>query len=161
MIWISHHPKSSSFYLQMTHVYFTHVKISILYRLNKQQLNHLLKTNKLTLNIDKSSLIKFGWHRDCNKENKLTIQTEDEKLQQKHIAKYLGAYFDNNLSRKIKTYWEMTNFNKWKTWITEENAWFLTRKTIEKYNWKYIYIKPFTEQIYCKSLGRSTKNIFN
>ena len=27
---------------------------------------------------------------------KLKIQTEDEKLQQKDFAKYLGVYFDNN-----------------------------------------------------------------
>ena len=32
----------------------------------------------------------------------MTIQIEAEKLQQEHFAKYLGAYFDNNLSRKIK-----------------------------------------------------------
>ena len=86
----------------MTHVYFTHIRISIFYRFVKQQLNHLLKANKLTLNIDKSSFIKFGRYRDCNNENKLAIQIEDEKLQQKHFAKYLGSYFDNNLSRKIK-----------------------------------------------------------
>ena len=42
-----------------------------------------LKANKLTLNMDKSSLIKFGQHRDCNNENKLTIRIGDEKLQEK------------------------------------------------------------------------------
>ena len=57
-----------------------------------------LKANKLTLSIDKCSLIKFVRHRDCNNENKLTIQIRDEKLQQKDFAKYLGVYFDNNLS---------------------------------------------------------------
>ena len=59
-----------------------------------------LKASKLTLNIDKSSLIKFGRHRDCNNENTLTIQIEDEKPQQEDFAKYLGVYFDNNLSWK-------------------------------------------------------------
>ena len=132
MIWISHHPKSSSFYLQMTHVYFTHVKISILYRLNKQQLNHLLKTNKLTLNIDKSSLIKFGWHRDCNKENKLTIQTEDEKLQQTHFAKYLGAYFDNNLSRKIRNILRNGKFQQMK----DLEYWGKRMTSYKNNNWK-------------------------
>ena len=59
-----------------------------------------LKAKRLTLNIGKSSLIKFGWHRDYNNENILTIQIGDEKLQQKDFAKYLGVYFDDNLSWK-------------------------------------------------------------
>ena len=46
-----------------------------------------LKINKLTLNIDKSSLIKFGRHRDCKNENKLTIRIGDEKIQQKRFCK--------------------------------------------------------------------------
>ena len=37
----------------------------------------------------------------------MTIQIEDEKLQQKDFAKYLVVYFDNNLSWKKHV--EMTN----------------------------------------------------
>ena len=136
MICISHHPKWSSFYLQMTHVYFTHIRISIFYRFVKQQLNHLLKANKLTLNIDKSSFIKFGWYRDCNNENKLAIQIEDEKLQQKHFAKYLGSYFDNNLSRKIKNTLRNDKFQQMK----DLEYWGKCMTSYKKNNWKIFKI---------------------
>ena len=61
----------------------------------------------------------------------MTIQIEDEKPQQGDFAKYLGVYFDNNLS--WKKYIEMKSIKvnkelgKW-----EENVWLLTGKAIEK-----------------------------
>ena len=44
--------------------------------------------------------MKFGRNGDCNNENKLTIQIENEKLQQNDSAECLGVYFDHNLSWK-------------------------------------------------------------
>ena len=101
-----------------------------------------LRTNKLTLNIDKSSLIKFGRHRDCNNEKKLTIQIGDEKLQQKDFAKCLGVYFDNNF--RWKKHIEMTNIKVNKgVGILRKMCHFLQEKQLKNlYN---AFIKLFTE----------------
>lgn len=47
-----------------------------------KNMDNWLKADKLTLNIDKSSLIKFGRHRSCKNENKLTM-----KLRMGNISK--------------------------------------------------------------------------
>ena len=71
-----------------TYLFHSSKNISILPNDLNDSLNNIvnwLKANKLTLSIDKSSLIKFGRDRDCNNENKLTIQIENEKLQKKTL----------------------------------------------------------------------------
>ena len=51
---------------------------------------------------------------------KLKIQTDDEKLQQKDFAKYLGVYFDNNpkLEKHIET-WQISRYIK--NWSVARN----------------------------------------
>ena len=72
----------------------------------------------------------------------MTIQIEDEKLQQKDFAKYLGVYFDNNLS--WKKHIEMTNIKVDKgLGILRKMRDFLLEKILKNlYN---AFIKPFTE----------------
>ena len=72
----------------------------------------------------------------------MTIQIEDEKLQQKDFAKYLGVYFDNNLSWKKNI--EMTNIKVDKgLGILRKMRNFLLEKILKNlYN---AFIKPFTE----------------
>ena len=72
----------------------------------------------------------------------MTIQIEDEKLQQKDFAKYLGVYFDNNLSWKKNI--EMTNIKVDKgLGILRKMRDFLLEKILKNlYN---AFIKPFTE----------------
>ena len=81
-------------------------------------------------------------HKDCNSENKLTIQTEEEKLQQEDFAKYLGVYFDNNLS--WKKYIEMTNIKVNKgLGILRKMCDFLQEKQLKNlYN---AFVEPLTE----------------
>ena len=68
----------------------------------------------------------------------MTIQIEDEKPQQGDFAKYLGVYFDNNLS--WKKHIEMTNIkvNK-RVRILRKMRYFLQENL---YN---AFTKPFTE----------------
>ena len=58
-----------------------------------------LKVNKLTLNVKKSHLLIFNINKN-NYNNKMQVKLfiDKEELEQKDTDKYLGIYFDNNLT---------------------------------------------------------------
>ena len=67
--------------------------------LNKelQKVTDWLVTNRLSLNVDKSKYLIFSLN---NKRDKLNITMNNEKLQEKEYAKYLGVIIDRKLNWK-------------------------------------------------------------
>jgi len=59
-----------------------------------------LSNNKLTLNIKKTMYMIFGNKRKLNRLKELNIQIGTEKIKRTEIYKYLGVYFDSQLSWK-------------------------------------------------------------
>ena len=59
-----------------------------------------LSNNKLTLNIRKTMYMVFGNKRKLNRLKELNIQIGTEKIKRTEIYKYLGVYFDSQLSWK-------------------------------------------------------------
>ena len=57
-----------------------------------------LKANKLTLNVKKSNLLVFGSRKNGKEKSPVKLFINDEELEQKDFAKYLGVYFDKQLS---------------------------------------------------------------
>ena len=87
-------------YLQLTHVYFTLTTNNS----NKCQCTALknilnwLKTNKLKLNVKKSQIPIFNINKNNNNTMQIKLFTDKEELEQKVTTKYIGIYFDNNLT---------------------------------------------------------------
>ena len=75
----------------------------------------------------------------------MTIQTEDEKLQQKDFAKYLGVYFDNKLSWKKHT--EKTNIKVNKGLEILRKMYYLLQEK-ELKNLYNAFIKPSLSMVY-------------
>ena len=59
-----------------------------------------LSNNKLTLNIKKTMYMIFGNKRKLNRLKELNIQIGTEKIKRTETYKYLGVYFDSQLSWK-------------------------------------------------------------
>ena len=66
-----------------------------------------LKANKLTLNVKKSNLLVFDSRKNSKEKPPVNLSINDEELKQKDFAKYLGVYFDKQLSWSKHT--EITN----------------------------------------------------
>ena len=58
-------------------------------------ISNWLKANKLTLNVKKSHLFIFNIN---NNKMQIKLFIDKEELKQKHTAKYLGIFFDKNLT---------------------------------------------------------------
>ena len=78
-------------------------------RLNSEldQISNWLKTNKLTLNADKSKYMIFGSKRKLKKLSNFELKITGEILKRNDTYKYLGVHFDSllpgaNISKKQK-----------------------------------------------------------
>ena len=56
-----------------------------------------LKANKWTLNVKKSNLLVFDSRKNSKEKPPVKLFINDEELEQKDLAKYLGIYFDKQL----------------------------------------------------------------
>ena len=61
-----------------------------------------LKANKLTLNVKKSNLILYDARKNLKYNPNVKICIENNELEQKDSAKYLGVYFDKRLSWDVQ-----------------------------------------------------------
>ena len=57
-----------------------------------------LKANKLTFNVEKSNLLAFDSRKNSTENRFVKLFINDEELEQNDFAKYLGVYFDKQLS---------------------------------------------------------------
>ena len=71
-----------------------------------------LKANKLTLNVEKSNLIQFSFGKNTKNKENINITINNEELEQKDYAKYLGLFVDKNLSWRKQTENTTCKFNR-------------------------------------------------
>ena len=57
-----------------------------------------LQANKLTLNVKKSNFLVFDSRKNGKEKPTVKLFINDEELEQKDFSKYLGVYFDKQLS---------------------------------------------------------------
>ena len=102
MIYINQHLKFVFIYLLMTLAYSTQTnltkKMEIEINISLDNIANWLKTNKLILNVKKSNLLVFDSRKNPKEKPPVKLFINDEELKQKDFAKYLGVYFDKQLS---------------------------------------------------------------
>ena len=101
-----------------------------------------LKANKLTLNVKKSNLLVFDSRKNSMEKPPVKLFINDEELEQKGFAKYLGVYFDKQLSWSKHT--EITNNKLHKgIGISTKLCKHVQEETIK--NLFNSFLKPYTE----------------
>ena len=100
---INQHLKFVFIYLLMTLAYCvysnkSYKKMEIEVDISTDNIKNWLKANKLTLNIKKSNLLVFDSRKNGKEKPPVKLFINDEELEQKDFAKYLGVYFDKQLS---------------------------------------------------------------
>ena len=73
-------------------------KMEIEVNISLDNIANLLKANKLTLNVKKSNLLVFDSRKNSKEKPPVKLFINDEELEQKDFEKYLGVYFDKQLS---------------------------------------------------------------
>ena len=87
-------------------------KMEIEVNISLDNIANWLKANKLTLNVRKTNLLVFNSRKNGKEKPPVKLLTNDEELEQKDFAKYLGVYFDKQLSWSKHT--EITNSKLYK-----------------------------------------------
>ena len=86
----------------MTLAYSIHTnptkKMEIGVNISLDNIANWLKANKLSLNVKKSNLLVFDSRKNGKEKPPVKLFINDEELEQKDFAKYLGVYFDKQLS---------------------------------------------------------------
>ena len=90
----------------------SHKKMEIEVNISLDNIANWLKANKLTLNVKKTNLLVFNSRKNSKEKPPAKLFINDEKLEQKDFAKYLGVYFDKQLSWSKHIELQITNFIK-------------------------------------------------
>ena len=69
-------------------------KIEIEVNISLDNIANWLKATKLALNVKKSNLLLFDSRKNGKEKPPVQLFINDEELEQKEFAKYLGVYFD-------------------------------------------------------------------
>ena len=73
-------------------------KMEIKVNISLDNIANWVKANKLTLNVKKSNLLVFDSRKSSKEKPPVKLFINDEELEQKDFAKYLGVYFNKQLS---------------------------------------------------------------
>ena len=76
----------------------SYMKMKIEVNTSLDNIANWLKANKLILNVKKSNLLVFDSRRNSTDRPPVKLLVNDEELKPKDFAKYLGVYFDKQLS---------------------------------------------------------------
>ena len=101
-----------------------------------------LKANKLTFNVEKSNLLAFDSRKNSTENRFVKLFINDEELEQNDFAKYLGVYFDKQLS--WSNHIKITNNKLHKTiGILTKLCKYVQEETMK--NLLNSFLKPYTE----------------
>ena len=117
-------------------------KIEIEVNISLDNIANWLKATKLALNVKKSNLLLFDSRKNGKEKPPVQLFINDEELEQKEFAKYLGVYFDKHLS--WSKHIEITNNKLLKrTGILAKLRQYVQEETIK--NLFISFLKPYIE----------------